>query len=177
MVARSDIRFGESATVDHIVHRGRATVRAIAAPRVRVRIEPEAGGVVVVECGTSCLDPGDQASGSGGAALTGRARGRSSTRSLKKGKKGAGEGRVKGSDGDEGRGRQRCPERWIEGTTVQAPQVVSSRPSPVAERSEGAKKKPRAKLANASPKPRCKARGVRSTRVTTAVPRLARQRW
>ncbi len=86
---------GESAEVNDIVHPGWATVRAIAAPQERVRIEPEAGSVIVaervaadegvqssrsdddtstahrVERGTSRLDPGNQPRRSGGAAPTG----------------------------------------------------------------------------------------------------------
>jgi hypothetical protein len=39
----------KSAEIDHIVHTGGATIGAVAAPHARVRIEPQAGSVIVVE--------------------------------------------------------------------------------------------------------------------------------
>jgi len=186
---------GQSATVDHIVHTDRATVRVIAAPHTRVRIESEAGGVVVAEqtAVTSVLGPPETSMtpasciswSVGRAALSretsaaeGAARHRregrggcGSTGSLRKGKWEEARAESREAMEDEGTGRQRCPDGWIDTAMVQAPQILSSQPSPVAERREGAKKKPRAQLRRVpSSRMRALSRGGRR-------PRCARRGW
>jgi hypothetical protein len=111
----------ESAKVDDVVNTGSATIRAVAAPQSGVRIEPEAGGVVIVERaatdegvraargedeagiahlverGASGLDAVEKPGGGRGAVWSGIRQGFG--RRAQKRKKGAGEGRVERSDG------------------------------------------------------------------------------